>query len=63
VSFESLLRFLLPMLNGLDLQTSDKRCLELERQHLDEVAEYKKKISICVMKLVLHFVTGLKAHT
>jgi len=51
------------MLNGLDLQTSDKRCLELERQHLDEVAEYKKKISICVMKLVLHFVTGLKAHT
>jgi len=43
------------MLKGLDLQASDKRCLELERQNLDEVAEYKKKISICVMKLVSPF--------
>lgn len=50
VRFEFRLNLMMLMLRRLDLQASDKRCLELERQNLDEAAEHKKKLSMCVIK-------------
>jgi hypothetical protein len=36
--------------NGIDLRASNARCMELEKQYLDEAAEHKKKLSMCIMK-------------
>jgi hypothetical protein len=48
--YPSALGHYLLLANDVDLRESEKRSLELKRQNLDEAAEHKKKLSMCVIK-------------